>query len=231
MQVLERIRGTADVDEELEDIKAACRESNKVTNPWAEILKRESRPQLFVALTATFFQQWTGINTVIFYGARCRCVPACGSRRALRMEACHAVMTQCMHDPSTWCARGVAGMFLCNGCPPGLAQDILKKLCSWMCGRAVSVKSSTHDGSVLVAPQLFISLGTGQRAALLATIVTGVVNHFATYVSLWAADSFGRRFLFLEGGVQMLLALVRAASLGNPPRRCHLSTLLSSCLR
>ena len=59
------------------------------------------------------------------------------------------------------------------------------------------------------APQLFISLGTGQRAALLATIVTGVVNHFATYVSLWAADSFGRRFLFLEGGVQMAIALVR----------------------
>lgn len=59
------------------------------------------------------------------------------------------------------------------------------------------------------APQLFISLGTGQQAALLATIVTGVVNHFATYVSLWAADSFGRRFLFLEGGVQMAIALVR----------------------
>jgi hypothetical protein len=62
---------------------------------------------------------------------------------------------------------------------------------------------------IFYAPQLFISLGTGQRAALLATIVTGVVNHFATYVSLWAADSFGRRILFLEGGVQMLLALVR----------------------
>ena len=79
-QVLERIRGTTDVDEELEDIKAACRESNKVTNPWAEILKRQNRPQLFAALTATFFQQWTGINTVIFYGARCRldCVSTCG---------------------------------------------------------------------------------------------------------------------------------------------------------
>ena len=36
--------------------------------PVVQHLKRESRPQLFVALTATFFQQWTGINTVIFYG-------------------------------------------------------------------------------------------------------------------------------------------------------------------
>ncbi len=66
--MLKRIRGTDDVEEELEDIKAACRESNKITNPWAEIMKYKSRPQLFVALTATFFQQWTGINTVIFYG-------------------------------------------------------------------------------------------------------------------------------------------------------------------
>ena len=39
------------MDEELEDIKAACRESNKVTNPWAEILKRQNRPQLFAALS------------------------------------------------------------------------------------------------------------------------------------------------------------------------------------
>ena len=46
--------------------------------------------------------------------------------------------------------------------------------------------------------------------------MTGVVNHFATYVSLWAADSFGRRLLFLEGGVQMLLALVRGASSDTP---------------
>lgn len=73
---------------------------------------------------------------------------------------------------------------------------------------------------IFYAPQLFISLGTGRKAALLATIVTGVVNHFATYVSLWAADSFGRRILFLEGGVQMLLALVRlpfAHSLAGSP--------------
>ena len=76
---------------------------------------------------------------------------------------------------------------------------------------------------VFAAPQLFISLGTGQRAALLATIVTGVVNHFATYVSLWAADSFGRRLLFLEGGVQMLLALVCAASSYNPQQRHHVA--------
>lgn len=61
---------------------------------------------------------------------------------------------------------------------------------------------------IFYAPQLFITLGASQSAALAATIVTGVVNHIATYVSLWAADEFGRRVLFIEGGVQMTLALV-----------------------
>ena len=89
------------------------------------------------------------------------------------------------------------------------------QLCSLIHVCTISLKR-LNNGSALAAPQLFISLGTGQRAALLATIVTGVVNHFATYVSLWAADSFGRRFLFLEGGVQMFLALVRAACLRKP---------------
>lgn len=99
----------------------------QVTNPYRTILKPAYRPQLFVACTATLFQQWTGINTVIFY-----------------------------------------------------------------------------------SPQLFVSLGTGQSAALIATIITGIVNHFATYVSLWAADEFGRRLLFLEAGVQVMIPALRA---------------------
>ena len=123
--MLTKIRGVQNVEEEFQDIITACKVSNSVTNPWANLFfKRSFRPQLFIAFTATFFQQWTGINTVIFY-----------------------------------------------------------------------------------APQLFIILGTGQSAALAATIVTGVVNHLATYVSLWAADEFGRRFLFLEAGVQMVICL------------------------
>ena len=61
---------------------------------------------------------------------------------------------------------------------------------------------------IFYAPQLFITLGASQRESLAATIVTGIVNHFATYVSLWAADEFGRRVLFIEGGIQMTIALV-----------------------
>ncbi|KAK9904668.1 hypothetical protein WJX75_000080 [Coccomyxa subellipsoidea] len=124
-QVLRDIRGVDNVEEEFQDIKAACERAALVVNPWRTIFKPSYAPQLFVAITATLFQQWTGINTIIFY-----------------------------------------------------------------------------------APQLFITLGASQSAALAATIVTGVVNHLATYVSLWAADEFGRRVLFIEGGIQMSLALV-----------------------
>lgn len=79
-------------------------------------MSRKYRPQLVLAAASTFFQQWTGINTIIFY-----------------------------------------------------------------------------------APQLFVSLGVGEGAALGATIVTGIVNHLATYVSFHVADKYGRRILFIEG--------------------------------
>ncbi len=34
------------------------------------------------------------------------------------------------------------------------------------------------------------------------------LNHLATYVLLWAADDFGRRALFIKGGIQMTFAMV-----------------------
>lgn len=68
---------------------------------------------------------------------------------------------------------------------------------------------------IFYCPQLFASLSLSPQAALGATMVTGVVNHLATYVSLWAADEFGRRVLFVGGGVQMTLALVRNSSLAG----------------
>lgn len=124
-RVLERIRGTQEVDEEFNDICEACFEANKIENPWKTILSRKYRPQLVLAAASTFFQQWTGINTIIFY-----------------------------------------------------------------------------------APQLFVSLGVGQGAALAATIVTGIVNHCATYVSFYVADKYGRRVLFIQGGIQMTVCLI-----------------------
>ena len=64
-KVLQRIRGITaeEAEPEAKDIKVACDQSNSVGNPWLTICKPAYRPQLIVALTGTFFQQWSGINT------------------------------------------------------------------------------------------------------------------------------------------------------------------------
>lgn len=61
--MLQDIRGIENVDEEFNDIREACEKANLVVNPWRNLLRPAYRPQLVIALTATLFQQWTGINT------------------------------------------------------------------------------------------------------------------------------------------------------------------------
>lgn len=58
------------------------------------------------------------------------------------------------------------------------------------------------------APVLFNSIGFGNDASLMSAVITGVVNVVATWVSIYGVDKWGRRFLFLEGGVQMFLCQV-----------------------
>ncbi len=110
----------------------------QVQNPWKTILSRKYRPQLVLAAASTFFQQWTGINTIIFY-----------------------------------------------------------------------------------APQLFVSLGVGEGAALGATIVTGIVNHLATYVSFHVADKYGRRILFIEGEKCVCVFICRYAAVRSQGTSKH----------
>lgn len=59
------------------------------------------------------------------------------------------------------------------------------------------------------APQLFQAAGQGADAALLSTVITGAVNVGSTVVAILLVDRLGRRFLFLQGGVQMILCEVR----------------------
>lgn len=65
--VLRRIRGTADVDKELQDLIAASNVSKTINHPFREILRLKYRPQLVMALLIPFFQQVTGINVVAIY--------------------------------------------------------------------------------------------------------------------------------------------------------------------
>lgn len=123
-QVLIKIRGTTEVDAEFEDLVTAVEEMHMYSSSTWSIFKRRFRPQLTFCVLVPFFQQLTGINSIMFY-----------------------------------------------------------------------------------APVIFKSLGFGDNAALVQTVLIGVINLVSTFVSIGVVDRLGRRILFLEGGTQMALAL------------------------
>lgn len=124
---LQRIRGVSNVEEEFHDMLAASEASSKVEHPWRNLLQRKYRPHLTMAIAIPFFQQFTGINVIMFY-----------------------------------------------------------------------------------APVLFKTIGFGASASLMSALVIGLVNAIGTSVSIYGVDKWGRRFLFIEGGIQMLISNVRS---------------------
>ncbi|CAL5224139.1 g6772 [Coccomyxa viridis] len=66
---------------------------------------------------------------------------------------------------------------------------------------------------VFYAPVLFSSLGMGQDAALLSSVITGAVFVAATIISILTVDTFGRRALFIQGGIQMIVSEIVVAIL------------------
>lgn len=61
------------------------------------------------------------------------------------------------------------------------------------------------------APVLFKTIGFGGDASLMSAVITGGVNVIATFVSIFSVDRAGRRFLFIEGGIQMFVCQVAVA--------------------
>ncbi|GAV79418.1 Sugar_tr domain-containing protein [Cephalotus follicularis] len=66
-ELLLKIRGIDNVDDEFEDLKRASDASHLVKHPWGNILTRKYRPQLTMAICIPFFQQLTGMNVFVFY--------------------------------------------------------------------------------------------------------------------------------------------------------------------
>ncbi|KAH6818195.1 sugar transporter 1 [Perilla frutescens var. frutescens] len=127
---LRKIRGVDDVEEEFSDMVAASEASKGVkSSQWSNLLQRKYRPQLVMVICIPFFQQFTGMNVIMFY-----------------------------------------------------------------------------------APVLFKTIGFGSSASLASALISGGVNCLATLVSIYAVDKKGRRFLFLEGGIQMLLCQIFVAA-------------------
>lgn len=66
--VLEKVRGTKNVDAEFEDLLEASKEAQAVKNPFRNLFRRKNRPQLVIgALGIPAFQQLTGMNSILFY--------------------------------------------------------------------------------------------------------------------------------------------------------------------
>jgi sugar porter (SP) family MFS transporter len=65
--MLQRVRGTEDVEAELNDLIQANSTSKTNEHPFKNIIRRKYRPQLVMAIAIPFFQQVTGINVIAFY--------------------------------------------------------------------------------------------------------------------------------------------------------------------
>ncbi|RZC86723.1 hypothetical protein C5167_030071 [Papaver somniferum] len=127
--VLQKVRGTDDVQAELDDLIEASSVSKTTNQSQFIIFEKRYRPQLVMAVAIPFFQQVTGINVIAFY-----------------------------------------------------------------------------------APLLFITIGFGTSAALLSSVLIGVIATTFTIVSMFIVDRFGRRALFIVGGIQMFMSQIIVGS-------------------
>jgi sugar porter (SP) family MFS transporter len=125
-KILQHIRGTLDVTAELNEIQSTLKHEleSKQWN-WKILLEKWVRPALIIGFGLAFFQQITGINTIIYY-----------------------------------------------------------------------------------APSIFVMAGfQGAPAAILATLVIGIINVLFTIIALLLIDKLGRRPLLLIGLTGMLFSL------------------------
>ncbi|KAF2291882.1 hypothetical protein P3X46_015497 [Hevea brasiliensis] len=67
-RILEKIRGTKNIEAEFADLVDASNEARAIKHPFRNLLKRKNRPQLVIgAIGIPMFQQLTGNNSILFY--------------------------------------------------------------------------------------------------------------------------------------------------------------------
>uniref|UniRef100_A0A2P2PJP9 Major facilitator superfamily (MFS) profile domain-containing protein n=1 Tax=Rhizophora mucronata TaxID=61149 RepID=A0A2P2PJP9_RHIMU len=67
LETLKKIRGVDNVDEEFKQIKHACEVAQQIKHPFRNLFKRASVPPLVIGIMLQVFQQFTGINAIMFY--------------------------------------------------------------------------------------------------------------------------------------------------------------------
>jgi MFS transporter, SP family, sugar:H+ symporter len=178
--VLERIRGTENVNVEYDDICTAIECNHTSQSPYRTIIKRRFWPQLTITILIPFFQQFSGINAVV--SSRGRIV------LRLSRETCFS-------------AR-------------------------WLC-RNLLTTCFFLSAQMFYSPQMFEAAGQGSDDALLNTVIMGSVNVFCTIIAILLVDRVGRKFLFIEGGGQMLACLCVVAALikttNEQPDNAHIA--------
>ncbi|KAL5701854.1 Sugar transport protein 8 [Ranunculus cassubicifolius] len=66
-KTLKKIRGVENVDPEFDSIVHASKRIGQVKAPFRKLLKPKNRPPLVIAILLQVFQQFTGINAIMFY--------------------------------------------------------------------------------------------------------------------------------------------------------------------
>lgn len=67
LENLKKIRGTEEVDAEYNELVEASKIARQVKHPFRNLAKRSSFPPLFISIMLQVFQQFTGINAIMFY--------------------------------------------------------------------------------------------------------------------------------------------------------------------
>lgn len=67
LAMLKKIRGTEEVELEYNELMQASKIAQEVKHPFRKVMMRSSRPQLVIAILMQIFQQFTGINAIMFY--------------------------------------------------------------------------------------------------------------------------------------------------------------------
>ncbi|KAK7291986.1 hypothetical protein RIF29_07583 [Crotalaria pallida] len=66
-KLLEKIRGTSDVEAEFQDMVDASEIAHSIKHPFRNIFEKRYRPELVIAIFMPTFQILTGINSILFY--------------------------------------------------------------------------------------------------------------------------------------------------------------------
>lgn len=67
LETLKKIRGVDNVDKEFEELLHATELAKQAKHSYRNLMKRSSRPQLICGTILQVFQQFTGINVIMFY--------------------------------------------------------------------------------------------------------------------------------------------------------------------